>query len=64
MSIGYQPNCIHECGIEFGTFMEQIERLSELALNETQTIMSTRIPGMEDLCKLFLCAYHGTIVNF
>jgi alcohol dehydrogenase class IV len=59
-----QPSNIRECGIEFDAFMENLEKLSDLALNDTQTIMGTRIPGMEDLRNLFICAYHGKSVDF
>lgn len=59
-----QPLCIAELGIEKSALDNEIEQLIENALNDTQTIMSTRIPDENDLRLLFQYAYDGKNIDF
>lgn len=59
-----QPLCIAELGIEKTALDSEIEQLIENALNDTQTIMSTRIPDEYDLRLLFQYAYDGKMIDF
>lgn len=59
-----QPLCIAELGIEKSALDNEIEQLIENALNDTQTIMSTRIPDENDLRLLFQYAYAGKNIDF
>jgi len=59
-----QPVCIAEAGIERSALESELDQLIENAMNDTQTIMSTRIPDEEDLRRLFLYAYEGKMIDF
>lgn len=59
-----QPLTIAACGIGRAELEGALDLLVENALNDTQTIMSTRIPESEDLRRLFLAAYDGSRVDF
>lgn len=59
-----QPLCIADLGIEKSALDNEIEQLIENALNDTQTIMSTRIPDENDLRLLFQYAYDGKNIDF
>lgn len=59
-----QPLCIADLGIEKTALDNEIEQLIENALNDTQTIMSTRIPDENDLRLLFQYAYDGKNIDF
>ena len=62
-SVG-QPLTIAECGISRAELEREMELLVANALNDTQTIMSSRIPESEDLRRLFAAAYEGGKVDF
>ena len=59
-----QPQTIQACGIERAVFEAALDLLVDNALNDTQTIMSTRIPQSADLRRLFWAAYAGEPVLF
>jgi alcohol dehydrogenase class IV len=59
-----QPLNLRECGIDRAAFDEGLELLTANALNDTQTIMSTRVPESEDLKLLFSAIWHGSRVDF
>ena len=59
-----QPLCLADLGIEKTALDNEIEQLIENALNDTQTIMSTRIPDENDLRLLFQYAYDGKNIDF
>ena len=59
-----QPGTLAQLGISLDQFEQNLGGLIDNALNDTQTIMGTRIPDHSDLERLFLAAYHGQPVNF
>lgn len=63
LSIG-QPLSVREAGISMVEYRAAIDLLASNALNDTQTIMSTRVPEMDDLRRLFDYAYDGRPVDF
>jgi alcohol dehydrogenase class IV len=59
-----QPYSVKECGIAKVRYDESIPGLIERALNEVMTITVTRVPGEEDLGKIFRNAYEGKSIDF
>lgn len=59
-----QPISVKECGIDKARYEESIPGLIERALNEVMTITVTRVPGEEDLGKIFRYAYEGKSIDF
>jgi alcohol dehydrogenase class IV len=59
-----QPLSVQECGIDKAKYEESISGLIDRALNEVMTITVTRIPGEEDLEKIFRYAYEGRPIDF
>ena len=59
-----QPLSVKECGIDKAKYEESIPGLIERALNEVMTITVTRVPGEEDLGKIFRYAYNGKGIDF
>ena len=59
-----QPLTIAELGISREALEENINLLASNALNDTQTIMNTRVPEMEDLKKLFRASFDGQTITF
>jgi alcohol dehydrogenase class IV len=59
-----QPLTLKEAGIERKLFDQELEQLISNALNDSQTIMATRIPEEADLRRLFTCAFNGDKVDF
>jgi alcohol dehydrogenase class IV len=59
-----QPLSVKDCGIDNGTYEESIPGLIDRALNEVMTMTVSRIPGAEDLGKIFRYAYEGKSVDF
>jgi alcohol dehydrogenase class IV len=59
-----QPLSVKECGIAKAKYDESIPGLIERALNEVMTITVTRVPGEEDLGKIFHNAYEGKNIDF
>lgn len=54
-----QPLTLQEAGITLAGLEQELDTLAANALNDTQTIMSTRVPEDDDLRRLFLQAYSG-----
>ena len=63
MSI-HQPLSLSEMGIPVDAFESKLEHLVTNALTDTQTIMGTRVPEMEDIQKLFKAAFFGYPIDF
>ncbi|MFZ0929036.1 MAG: iron-containing alcohol dehydrogenase [Syntrophobacteraceae bacterium] len=63
MEIG-QPATIRACGIEPAAFNAAIPDLIDRALNEVMTMTVSRVPGEEDLDKIFRYAYEGRRIDF
>ncbi len=60
----HQPLCIADLGIDHSSLEAEMDQLIENALNDTQTIMSTRIPDDHELRMLFQYAYEGKNIDF
>jgi alcohol dehydrogenase class IV len=59
-----QLRCIRDRGIDHDSFDAAIPSLIANAESDTALIMSTRIPGSDELARLFRCAYEGQTVDF
>jgi len=59
-----QPLSVKECGIDKAKYDESIPGLIDRALNEVMTMTVTRVPGTEDLGKIFSYAYDGKTIDF
>jgi alcohol dehydrogenase class IV len=59
-----QPLSVKDCGIDKAAFEKEIPALVDRAINEVMTITVTRVPGEEDLTKIFEYAYAGKPVDF
>ena len=59
-----QPLSVKECGIDRAKYDESIPGLIDRALNEVMTMTVTRVPGEEDLGKIFRYAYEGKSIDF
>ena len=59
-----QPQTIADLGITLRDLESVLNHLASNALNDTQTIMGTRVPEIEDIHSLFYAAFHGTPIDF
>lgn len=59
-----QPLTLAACGISAERLEAELESLVDNALNDSQTVMSTRMPESEDLRRLLRAAFAGSPVNF
>jgi len=59
-----QPLSVKECGIDKAKYEESVPGLIDRALNEVMTMTVTRVPGEEDLGKIFRYAYEGKSIDF
>lgn len=59
-----QPLTVEECGIEKTQYEEALPGLIDRAINEVMTITVTRVPGEEELGKIFRYAYDGRSIDF
>ena len=59
-----QPRSLAALGITEAQFENEIDLLIANAMNDSQTVMSTRIPDEADLRQLFTAAFTGTAVDF
>lgn len=59
-----QPCTLRACGIDAADFEREIEVLVDNALNDSQTIMSSRVPDSDDLRRLLRAAFSGEPVDF
>lgn len=59
-----QPLTLQDAGISADELDGGLDLLAANALNDTQTIMSTRIPDDADLRRLFLAALDGNTIDF
>jgi alcohol dehydrogenase class IV len=59
-----QPLSVKDCGIDKAKYEKEIPSLIDRALNEVMTMTAPRVPGAEDLGKIFNYAYAGKSVDF
>ena len=59
-----QPLSVKDCGIDKSKYEQSMPGLIERALNEVMTMTVTRVPGEEDLGKIFNYAYAGKNIDF
>jgi alcohol dehydrogenase class IV len=59
-----QPLTLQACGITREDLEREMELLVTNALNDSQTVMATRIPETGDLRRLFLAAWEGGGIGF
>lgn len=59
-----QPLSVKDCGVDKAKYEKEIPALVERALNEVMTMTVTRVPGEEDLGKIFKYAYDGKPIDF
>jgi len=59
-----QPLSVKDCGIDKAKYDESIPGLIDRALNEVMTMTVTRVPGEEDLGKIFRYAYESKSIDF
>jgi alcohol dehydrogenase class IV len=59
-----QPVTVSEMGISGEAYEAAMENLCDLAEQDTQIVMSPRIPNRKELAELFRCAYEGRKVEF
>jgi alcohol dehydrogenase class IV len=59
-----QPFSVKDCGVDKAKYEKEIPGLIERALNEIMTMTVTRVPGEEDLGKIFNYAYAGKSIDF
>jgi len=59
-----QPVSLNEVGIERDAITDRMEKLVENAANEATTVVHPRVASMEELERLFLCAWEGRRVDF
>lgn len=59
-----QPLSVQDCGIAKAQYEASIPDLIDRALNEVMTMTVSRVPGVEDLGKIFRYAYEGKSIDF
>ncbi len=59
-----QPLSLAALGITAGQLEAEMDLLIANAMNDSQTVMSTRIPDGDDLRRLFNAALRGESVDF
>jgi alcohol dehydrogenase class IV len=59
-----QPLSVKECGIDKAKWEKEMPGLISRALNEIMTMTAPRVPGTEDLEKLFRYAFDGKSIDF
>jgi alcohol dehydrogenase class IV len=59
-----QPLSVKECGIDKAKWEKEMPGLVSRALNEIMTMTAPRVPGTEDLEKLFRYAFDGKSIDF
>ncbi|MGQ9624176.1 MAG: iron-containing alcohol dehydrogenase [Candidatus Bathycorpusculaceae bacterium] len=59
-----EPSSIRDLGISREDFERDLEELVVRAANSSCTFMNPRVPDVEDMRKLFICAYEGKEVDF
>jgi acetaldehyde dehydrogenase/alcohol dehydrogenase len=59
-----QPITLAEAGIERDTLLERMDKLLDNAANEATTVVHPRVASMDELERLFLCAWDGREVDF
>ena len=60
----WQPQTLKECGIDRKDLETELDKIVQNTLNDSQTIMGTRIPDEYEVKRLLLAAYDGELVDF
>ncbi|MEC9487992.1 MAG: iron-containing alcohol dehydrogenase [Halanaerobium sp.] len=55
------PVSIKELGISRDSFLQELDRMAELAFDDQCTLANPRYPLIEEIKELYLQAYHGEI---
>lgn len=58
------PTAVAETGIDRKVYEEQLDKLADNAMNDTQMVTAVRSPSLEETRKLLLYAYDGRTVDF
>jgi alcohol dehydrogenase class IV len=58
------PTSVSEAGIGRKAYEEQLDKLVDDALNDTQMVTALRAPSFEETRKLFVYAYEGQTIDF
>ena len=58
-----QPRTLAALGITEAALKNELDLLVDNAMNDTQTVMSTRIPDEDDLRRLFRAAFSGALIE-
>jgi alcohol dehydrogenase class IV len=58
------PQSLREAGISESSFEQNIDGLVEKTSRATVTFVNPRVPDVEEIRKLFVCMYDGTLVDF
>ena len=59
-----QPLTLQACNITAGQLEAELDGLVDNALNDSQTVMSTRVPDSDDLRRLLRAALTGAAIDF
>jgi alcohol dehydrogenase class IV len=59
-----QPLTVADCGIGREDYERELDLLVDNALNDTSSIMGTRVPASDDLRRLFISAYEGDKIGY
>jgi alcohol dehydrogenase class IV len=59
-----QPTAVAQMGISPEDYEAAIDRLCDWAEQDTQIVMSARVPGREELAALYRYAYEGRAIDF
>jgi alcohol dehydrogenase class IV len=59
-----QPLSVKDLGIDKAKYEKELPGLIDRALNEVMTMTAPRVPGAEDLDKIFRYAYEGKSIDF
>ena len=59
-----EPLSVKDCGIDKATYEQSIPALIERAVNEVMTMTVSRVPGEDDLERIYRYAYDGKGIDF
>ncbi|MDO7788187.1 iron-containing alcohol dehydrogenase [Desulforamulus aquiferis] len=53
------PACIKETGVDEADFLAKVDKLAENAMKDGSTPPNPRVPSIQEVKNIFLCAYYG-----
>ncbi|HHW45154.1 MAG TPA: iron-containing alcohol dehydrogenase [Desulfotomaculum sp.] len=56
------PACLKDAGIDEQDFLNKVDMLAQNAMKDGSTPANPRVPTVEEIKKIFLCAYYGNDV--